>query len=262
MQFSTIRGVISDMDGVLWRGDEPLPGLVSFFEKLRLRGIPFALATNNAGRSPADYVQKLAAFGLSGVDEAQIITSGTAAATYLQAHYPPGTPVHVLGGSGLHHVIKAAGFTLTDEGAAAVIIGLDRDLDYAKLTRAALLLRAGAAFVATNTDATYPAPEGLVPGAGSLVAALRVATDREPTVICGKPHAPMFEAALQVLGTAPEDTLMIGDRLNTDIEGAARLGFKTALVLTGVSTQEEAAQALIPPDGIYADLASLGAAWA
>jgi 4-nitrophenyl phosphatase len=154
-----------------------------------------------------------------------------------------------------------AGFQLVDQGARAVIVGLDPQMTYERLKRAALLIRAGAEFIATNQDRTIPVPEGLAPGAGSLVAALRAATDREPTVTIGKPGAPMFEAALRLLGTSPDRTLMIGDRLNTDIEGAARLGFKTALVLTGVSTRAEAEVAAKPPDGIYDNLPALISGW-
>jgi 4-nitrophenyl phosphatase len=257
MNFSDIEAVVMDMDGVLWTGDVALPGLVPFFDLLRARNIPFALATNNSGKSPATYVQKLAKMGVLGVREDQIITSGTATASYLQTRYAPGTPVHVLGGDGLRQVMSDAGFQIVDQDARAVIVGLDPQLTYERLKRAALLIRAGAEFIATNQDRTIPVPEGLAPGAGSLVAALSAATDREPAVTIGKPGAPMFEAALRVLGTAPECTLMIGDRLNTDIEGAARVGLKTALVLTGVSTRAEAESAANPPDGIYENLLAL-----
>jgi 4-nitrophenyl phosphatase len=261
MDFSTIQGVILDMDGVLWRGDQPLPGIVPFFDAMRARGIPFALATNNSSRSPESYVQKLAKMGVTGVQIEQLISSGTATTIYLTTQYPPGTGVYVLGGDGLRELMIGAGFTLADEGAAVVVVGLDPYLTYEKLKRATLLLRAGASFVATNVDATFPSPEGLLPGAGSLVAALQTASDREPDAIMGKPHAPMFQAALHVMGTSPHNTLMIGDRLNTDVEGAARLGLRTALVLTGVSTLDEVEHAALKPDGVYDDLVALLAAW-
>jgi len=261
MIFSEIDAIIMDMDGVLWTGDLALPGLIPFFEMLRGRGIPFALATNNSGKSPATYVEKLAKSGVSGVRDEQIVTSGTATASYLQTRYPHGTPVHILGGDGLRQVMVEAGFTLADAGARAVVVGLDPQLTYDKLKRAALLIRGGADFIATNQDMTIPSSEGLAPGAGSLVAALRAATDCEPGVTIGKPGAPMFEAALRLLGARPEHTLMLGDRLNTDIEGAARLGLRTALVLTGVSTRAEAEAASRPPDGVYDNLLTLLSAW-
>jgi 4-nitrophenyl phosphatase len=261
MDFSTIQGVILDMDGVLWRGDQPLPGIVPFFDTMRARGIPFALATNNSSRSPESYVQKMAKMGVADVQIEQLVSSGTATVVYLTTQYPPGTAVYVLGGDGLRELMTEAGFTLADEGAAVVVVGLDPYLTYEKLKRATLLLRAGAGFVATNVDATFPSPEGLSPGAGSLVAALQTASDREPDAIMGKPHAPMFQAALHVLGTSPQHTLMIGDRLNTDVDGAARLGLRTALVLTGVSTVDEVEHATLKPDGVYDDLVALLAAW-
>jgi 4-nitrophenyl phosphatase len=257
MNFSDIQAIVMDMDGVLWTGDVALPGLIPFFDLLRVRNVPFALATNNSGKSPATYVQKLAKMGVLGVREDQIITSGTATASYLQTRYVPGTPVHVLGGDGLREIMSEAGFQVVDQDARAVIVGLDPQLTYEKLKRAALLIRAGAEFIATNQDRTIPVPEGLAPGAGSLVAALCAATDSNPLVTIGKPGAPMFEAAVRLLGTAPEHTLMIGDRLNTDIEGAACVGLKTALVLTGVSTRAEAEFASTPPDGIYENLLAL-----
>jgi 4-nitrophenyl phosphatase len=262
MEFSAIRGVIIDMDGVLWRGDVSLPGLVPFFEMLRARSIPFVLATNNSSRAPESYAQKLANMGVPDVLPEQIITSGTAAASYLGMHYPPGTRVHVLGGDGLRQVMTEAGFTLADDDAGVVVVGLDPALTYDKLKRAAFLIRGGASFIATNDDATFPTPEGLAPGAGSLVAALVTATDRQPDAIMGKPHAPMYEAALRLLETPPTTTLMIGDRLNTDIEGAQRIRLRTAIVLTGVSTRAEVDASPVKPDGIYADLGALLAAWA
>jgi 4-nitrophenyl phosphatase len=261
MNFSDIKAVIMDMDGVLWTGDEPLPGLVPFFDLLRGKEISFALATNNSGKSLATYVEKLARMGVSAVRDEQIITSGTATASYLQTQYPPGTLIHVLGGDGLRQVMTEAGFVLDDAAAHAVVVGLDPQLTYERLKRAALLIRGGADFIATNQDRTIPSPEGLAPGAGSLVAALKTATDREPLVTIGKPGAPMFEAALRLLGARPEQTLMIGDRLNTDIEGAARVGLKTALVLTGVSTRAEAEAAASPPDGVYDNLAAMTTVW-
>jgi 4-nitrophenyl phosphatase len=260
LNFSTIRAVVTDMDGVLWRGDETLPGVTEFFALLRSRGISIALATNNATKTPGDYVDKLAKMGVEGIQVAQIITSSTTAASYLQTQHPAGTPIHVLGSDRLRVLISEAGFTIADSGVAAVVVALDPQLTYDKLKRAALLIRGGAAFIACNEDATYPVPEGLAPGAGSIVAALRTATDVIPLVM-GKPHAPMYHAALQYVGQPAANTLMIGDRLNTDIYGATTLGMRTALVLTGVSTPEEAAAAEPAPDAVYSDLVQLMTDW-
>ncbi len=229
MHLSDINGIIMDMDGVLWRGDVALPGLADFFDFLHARKLPFILASNNSSRTRADYVAKLTKMGITRVTEAEIVTSGTATVDYVQMHYPPGSAVHVLGGDGLKAMMRAAGFSLTDD-ARIVVAGIDFDLTYDKLRRAARLIRDGADFIGTNDDATFPTDDGLVPGAGSILAALKTATDRQPFMI-GKPNAPMFDAALRLLGTAPQSTLMIGDRLDTDILGAQQAGLKTALVL-------------------------------
>lgn len=260
MDFSQILAVVMDMDGVLWRGNERLPGMVALFDLLKQRGLPFILATNNATRTAADYVQKLAEMGVSDVPESAIITSGIATTAYLRAHYPAGTRVHVLGGSGLHRTIADAGYPLVDEGAQVVVAGADFELTYAKLKRAALLILEGAVFIGTNPDPNFPSPEGLIPGAGSIIAALATATERQPFFI-GKPGTPMFESALTLLGTSASATLMIGDRLSTDILGGQNANLKTALVLTGVTTRDELANSSIQPDGVYDDLPALLDAW-
>jgi 4-nitrophenyl phosphatase len=259
IDFSTIQGVILDMDGVIWRGDQPLPGAAEFFDFLNQCGVRFVAATNNSSKPPADYVAKLTRMGIDGVGESQIVTSGTATVTYLEAHYPTGSRVHVLGGDGLMQMVAGAGFVLADE-APVVVVGIDFALTYQKLKQAAFLIRNGADFIGTNADATFPLPDGLAPGAGSLLAALRTATDREP-VIMGKPNAPMFEAGLRVLGTDAAHTLMVGDRLNTDILGAQNVGLRAALVLTGVTHPDDLANSAVHPDGVYAGLPELIEAW-
>lgn len=255
MDFSRIRAVISDMDGVLWRGDEPLPGLSAFFEVLRARGLPYMLATNNSSRTQADYVRKLAKMGISGVPESAVITSGNASAAYMRARYPQGTRVHVFGEAGLREIMTAAGFTVADTDVRVVVAGAKWTLTYDDLKIASRLIAAGADFIGTNPDATYPLPDGLAPGAGSLIAALQTASGRAPVII-GKPHPPMFEAALAALGTAPGETLMIGDRLNTDIAGAAQCGLCSALVLTGVSETDDL-NGSVRPDAVFDGLPAL-----
>ncbi len=254
------RAVVMDMDGVLWRGDEALPGLSALFDLLRGQAVPFALATNNSSKHPSDYVIKLARMGIDGVTEGQIVSSATATADYLTTHYPRGTAVHVLGGNGVKTLIADAGFTLSDDDPRVVVAGIDFDLTYDKLKRATYLIRAGADFIGTNADRTFPMPDGLAPGAGSLLALLETATDRAPIVI-GKPGAPMFEAALRAVKADAAHTLMIGDRLDTDIAGAQRVGMSTALVLTGISGRADVAASATPPDYVFADLVELVSAW-
>lgn len=259
MDFTHIRGIIMDMDGVLWRGDQRLPGVLEWFAFLRERGLPFALATNNSAKSPDDYVHKLDKMGITGIEPSQIVTSGTTTVAWLRGRYAAGTRIHVLGGDGLKRLISDAGYQLSDE-ADLVVVGIDIHVTYEKLKRAALLIRAGAEYIGTNGDVSIPTPEGLAPGAGSLLAAISAATGKQPTIM-GKPNPPMFLAAVESLGITPPEALMIGDRLNTDVIGAHAAGLKTALVLTGVSTREEAEASDPAPDGIFEDLDSLRAMW-
>ena len=178
----------------------------------------------------------------------------------MRLRYPTGTPVCVVGGNGLKQVITDAGYALVDKAAHVVVAGADFDVTYEKLKRAALQIRAGADFIGTNPDTTFPTPEGLIPGAGSLLALLEAATDRKPTII-GKPYKPMFESALAILGVPAERTLMVGDRIETDIVGAQQGGLKAALMMTGVTDRQTLAQSGIRPDAIYDDLPALIQAW-
>lgn len=270
MKYNDVEAVVMDMDGVLWRGNDPLPGLEEIFQWLGEAEIPFALATNNSSKTPADYVAKLESLGVPDVPEMTIITSGVATAAYLQSRYAVGTRIHVVGMDGLRRILENAGFDISDSMAEdasdpveAVVTGIDFELTYPKLREATLWIRSGADFIGTNPDRTFPSPAGLVPGTGSLLAALEAATDVSPTVI-GKPGAPMFETALQIVGTSPEKTLMIGDRLNTDIQGAQNVGMKTALVFTGVTTPEDLTKPdnTVWPDVAYEGMPELLKAWA
>lgn len=236
-RFTGVRGVVLDMDGVLWRGGQVIPQAPAFLDHLRARGIPFALATNNSGESPAQYEAKLTRLGLGEVPIERVITSGVVTAHYLKAHLPAGSPVYVVGGDGLKALIAEAGFELTERDAVAVVAGIDRTFTYEKAWQATRLIRGGALFVGTNPDATFPMPDGLSPGAGSILAMLATAGGRPPLVM-GKPAAPMFDEALSILGTTPAETLMIGDRYDTDIIGATQAGLRTALMLTGIETRE------------------------
>ncbi len=254
--FNSIKAVISDMDGVLWRGTQALPGLKALFAHLFTQKIDFILATNNSRKTPSDYVHKLAGMGVTGIEPRHIVTSGTATVSYLQAHYRPGTSLYVVGGDGLKQLLVRAGFELVEEDAEVVVCGIDFDLTYDKARRATLLISGGAAFIGTNPDSSFPSPEGLVPGAGSILALIEAASGQSPTII-GKPERGMFDAALRQLGTCPSETLMIGDRISTDIAGAQALGIKTALVLTGVETAESLKASAVQPDWVFAGLPEL-----
>lgn len=259
MDFSSIDGIVSDMDGVLWRGDVALPGLAALFACARERELPIALATNNSAKSQREYVSKLERLGVTGVREEQIVTSRVATVDYLRRHHPAGSTVHVIGSPGLSEMIAAAGFVVAAE-AGIVVVGLDTALTYDKLRQASQLIRAGATFLGTNGDVSLPGAGGLVPGAGSILAALEAATGIAPIII-GKPQPAMFAAALHMLGTTAARTLMLGDRLATDIAGAQRAGLRSALLLTGVTTVADIAASGITPDAVYADLPALLADW-
>jgi len=256
-QLSELKHLVIDMDGVLYVGNEPLPRLPEFISFLRQRGIGFMLATNNSGSTPAQYAAKLARMGAE-VRPEEIITSGTATAEWLARQYPAGTRVHVFGESSLREAMAEAGFVLADEDVAVVATSIDWGVTYDKIKRASLLIRAGARFVATNLDPMRPTEEGLVPGTGALVAAIEVGSGIKPVAI-GKPEPTMFELAMARMGAAPATTATLGDRIDTDMEGGARAGCSTILVLSGGTAREEAEA--YGPDLIFDNIADLLRCW-
>lgn len=249
--FNNIRALIIDMDGVLWHGEQPLPGLTEFFQTLRELRIRFILATNNARLTPDQYVSKLARMGVT-VAHDEILTSGMATAMYLAERTDPATTrIFVIGESGAKEPLVAHGFTLTGlydvrggnqdsstRGADIVVCGLDKEISWDKLATATLNIRAGAKFIGTNGDTTLPTELGVTHGNGAILAALQAATGVAPTTI-GKPEPIMYQQAIALLGIDPADTVAIGDRLDTDILGAVRTGIRSLMVLTGVSSEED-----------------------
>jgi 4-nitrophenyl phosphatase len=250
-----VQALILDMDGVLWHDDQPLGDLPKIFAELKRRGYRVALATNNATRSVEQYLDKLARFGVI-LERWQVINSPQAVAQYLCHRHPQGGPVYVVGEQGLIETLVEYGFHIADQDVLAVIVALDRQVTYEKLKKAALLIRAGAPFIATNPDRTLPTPEGLIPGAGAIVAAVEAATGVKPIII-GKPAPEMYQVALERLDIAASQALVVGDRLETDIAGAQALGCRTALVLSGVTTEEDALRWRPAPDLIAADLTAV-----
>jgi 4-nitrophenyl phosphatase len=243
------------MDGVLWRGDQPLGDLPALFQVMAQRGFRVVLATNNATLNVADFQAKIRRFGVY-LQDWQIVNSSQAVGHYLKQRFPLGGRVYVIGEAGLIDTLAGYGFVLAEKDVLAVVAGMDRGMTYEKLAKATLLIRSGVLFIGTNPDRSYPIPEGLVPGAGAILAALEAASDVSPIII-GKPAPEMYKVAMERLGTTPEQTLVVGDRLETDIVGAQKLGCRTALVLSGV-TSEEAARAWTPaPDWIGSDLTAL-----
>ena len=249
-----IRAVISDMDGVLWRGETPLPGVAELFGGLRRRGIPFVLATNNATTSFGQVAKRLRAVGFE-PNEKEVLSSADAAASFLRRELPAGSPVLVVGEEALTAALSRAGLRIVQHAsdASAVVAALDRHVTWGKLTEATLAIRAGAMFVATNLDPTFPSERGLLPGAGALISLLETATGSQPILI-GKPEPLLYLEALEILKTPPQATLVLGDRIETDIVGGQRAGMPTGLLLTGVTTREILAASPHQPDWVFEDL--------
>lgn len=256
----TIRHLIIDMDGVLYRESDAIPGLVDFFGFLRQRDTRFVLATNNSTRTPAQYVEKMAGMGVQ-ITPADLITSAQATAAYLREISPPGTPVYAVGQVGLTTALQEAGFVLDSRRVEFVVAGLDVHVTYEKLKTATLLIHRGARFIGTNPDVTLPTAEGLAPGAGAILAAIQASTGVAPTVI-GKPEPTMFQQAMARLGAAPADTAALGDRLETDILAAQRTGILSLLVLSGVTDRALLAESEVQPDLVFEDIADLRKKWA
>jgi 4-nitrophenyl phosphatase len=247
-----IVALILDVDGVIWKDDQPIGNLTEIFTEIKRRNWQVVLATNNSTRTVDQYLEKLMELGVS-LEKWQIINSAQTVSAYLRDNIYPGSSIYMIGGAGLAEAILEQGFMLEDapNRAAAVVVGMDRNLTYEKLKDATLLIRAGAAFIGSNPDKTFPTPTGLVPGAGSILAALEAATNVTP-IITGKPNPEIYRIAMERLGSSPEKTLVVGDRLETDILGAQTCGCCTAIVLSGVSTKNQAFE-WQPPVDIIAD---------
>jgi 4-nitrophenyl phosphatase len=238
MQNLKINAFIIDMDGVIWRKDQPIGDLAAIFQKISDHGINYVFATNNATNSTDTYHNLLRGFGVP-VEKEQIVTSATATAQYLKQEHPGGGNIYVVGVDGLETTLEEYGFNISEDQPLAVVTAMDPTLTYQKLKTATLLIRQGVPFIGTNPDRTFPSPEGLVPGAGSILAAIEAATNVQPEII-GKPKATMFLQALDYLGEDAKNVLVIGDRLETDIAGGQAAMCRTGVVLTGVSTLEMA----------------------
>jgi HAD superfamily hydrolase (TIGR01450 family) len=249
--------VLADLDGTLYRGREAVPGAVAAVRGAGERGVRTVYVTNNAARSPGDVAAHLAELGFpAGPDD--VATSSQAAAALLAEQLPAGAPVLVVGTAALAAEIGHVGLAPIDAAdcARAVVQGLDPELRYATLAEACVALRTGAAWVACNIDPTLPSERGPLPGNGSLVAVLRTATGLEPQV-AGKPAPALMRTAVHRAGASAP--LVVGDRLDTDIQGGRAAEMPTLLVLTGVSDASEllAAPPQARPDYIGADLTAL-----
>jgi 4-nitrophenyl phosphatase len=244
----SLRLVIFDLDGVIYRGRQPVPGAVALVTALRERGVMIRFATNNSMATRAMYVPRLVEMGVPAeIDE--IVTSTSATIDHLKAHLPQVRTVLTVGAPGMLEELQAAGFAATASADAvdadydggplsssydAVVAGLDPSFDFRRMAAATTAIRSGARFIATNADLRYPTPSGFLPGAGSMVAALRAASGQEPLVI-GKPEPGIFTAILERAGVDASEAVAIGDNPDADVVAAHRAGIGSILVLTGVA---------------------------
>jgi len=244
--------ICCDLDGVVWRGESEIPGSSGAIDALRAAGHRVVFVTNNSSLTVGDYLAKLRRVGIDAVSD-DLLTSAKAAAHLLRSQLPAGAPVLACAGPGVREALAAQGFVVVDVlPADAVVVGWHRTFDFARMTTAADAVRAGARFVATNLDPTYPDESGVVPGAGAIVAAVATAGGRSPDAVAGKPEAAMAALVLDRVGR-DETGIMIGDRQSTDGAFATRLGWPFAFVQSGIAGDD----APTPPAYVAADLAAL-----
>jgi HAD superfamily hydrolase (TIGR01457 family) len=259
LPFRRIRHLLIDLDGVIYRGETALPGAREFVHMLHDQAISFRLVTNNATLTPAQYVDKLGRMGIE-VSESEVFTSALATGMFLKQERNGTRTAYVVGEEGLRQAVRDAGLDLVPDNPDWVVVGLDRQVTYGDLAEASLAVERGARFVGTNPDLSYPTEDGLLPGAGSLIGVIEATTRVQPRII-GKPEPLMLQLAMHSLGGSLENTAMLGDRLDTDIEAAARFGMLSILVLTGVSTRADLESFPTKPTLVVENLADLMRQW-
>ena len=232
-----INSWLMDMDGVLVREEHAIPGADRFIARLRERGTPFLVLTNNSMYTSRDLAARLRASGLE-VPEEAIWTSALATARFLETQRPQGT-AFVIGEAGLTTALHDSGYTLTERSPDYVVLGETRTYSFERITRAIRLIGDGARFIATNPDATGPTADGPLPATGSVAALISRATGVEPYFV-GKPNPLMMRSALNAIDAHSETAAMIGDRVDTDVVSGLEAGMETILVLTGITTREDA----------------------
>lgn len=254
-----VDGLVSDMDGVFYRGDQPIPGAGEAVARWRAAGRRIVFCTNNSHFTVPEYVAKLERAGVAAREE-DVVSSGVVLGEVLRERGAEGRRALAIGAQGLRAGLDAAGVVAVDESVPPdeidyVVVGWDGGFDYRMMRRACAAVRAGAELVATNSDATFPAPDGLWPGAGAILASIEVSSGRRAEVL-GKPHAPMMEAAARRLSGCRRIAIA-GDRADTDLAGGLSRGWLTILVTSGVTTPEEARELSPAPDLILGSLAEL-----
>lgn len=254
----TFDGLVCDLDGVIYRGDEVIPGAPEAIGRLRERDISVLFCTNNSRSTVDQYVAKLRGLGIE-ADLQDVLTSAVVTAEALKARGFPGKTAIVVGGAGIREELSNVCISVKDDPtvtvADLVVVGWDPEFTYEAMKRATIAVRHGATFIATNDDATFPAADALWPGAGAILASIETASGRKAEVM-GKPHEPMMSvAALRLEGAGK--IAVVGDRPDTDLAGATARGWATILVLSGVTTEEQARHLDPQPDLVIGSIAEL-----
>lgn len=249
-----MKTYIMDMDGVLYRGNQLIPGAREFIERLQSGGHRFLFLTNNSQRTPLDFQRKLERMGLN-VPAEHYFTSAMATAAFLHSQKPDGT-AFVIGEAGLSYALYQVGYSLSEVAPDYVVLGDTPSYDYAKIVRAVRLIMGGARFIATNPDVSGPEEEGIHPACGALAAPIERVTGQQAYYV-GKPNPLMMREALRRVGAHSDEAIMIGDRMDTDVLSGLGAGMRTVLVLTGVTTREELARFSYQPHQVVESLADL-----
>jgi 4-nitrophenyl phosphatase len=253
-----LDGLICDLDGVMYRGAEPIEGSAQAIERLGRLGLHVVFCTNNANPTIDRYIDKLASMGVP-IGREDLVTSPVVTAEVLSDEGAAGRSAIVVGGVGLREALRSIDVVVDDDPSSRtadyVVVGLDPEFTYETLKRASFAVQNGAELIAANADASFPAPDGLWPGAGALVAAVEVASGGRARVM-GKPHEPMMRVAKRRLGGASRIAI-VGDRPNTDLEGGLAMGWVTILVLSGVTSRGEIDEVEPIPDIVLERLADL-----
>jgi NagD protein len=251
-----MRSVISDMDGVIYRGSKLIDGANEFVNRMISNDIKFLFLTNNSEQTPRDLKQKLEQKGIKGLNENNFITSAMATAMFLKQQKENAT-AYVLGGGGLVNELYNVGFTVSQNNPDYVVVGkTTTNFNFETMKIAVRLIRDGAKFIGTNPDMTDPTEQGIEPACGTILAAIEAASGKKPYII-GKPNSLMMMMAAKKLSAHPEETVMIGDRMDTDIVGGMEAGMKTCLVLSGVSKMEDIEDFPYRPDFVFSSVAEI-----